>query len=182
MKLIDHIKKIGAFEQIAIIEEPFPEEAEIDVTDIPVRLAADESAHTDKDALVRIKMGYRAIALKAIAKTLSMTMKIANAAKEHNVPCFCADLTVSPILVDWNKNVAARLDAFPGLGTGLLESNGHQNYKNWQEMERYHPYPDAIWRKTINGIFTLDDDFYARNGGILTDSEHYMNMFTKKPA
>ncbi len=182
MKLIDHIKKIGAFEQIAIIEEPFPEEAEIDVKDIPVRLAADESAHTDKDAIVRIEMGYKAIALKAIAKTLSMTMKIANVAKERNVPCFCADLTVSPILIDWNKNVAARLDAFPGLGTGLLESNGHQNYKNWQEMERYHPYPDAMWRKTINGIFTLDDDFYARNGGILTDSEHYMNMFTKKPA
>ncbi len=179
MRLIDHTKKIGAFGQIAIIEEPFPEEAEIDVTDIPVRLAADESAHTDKDAVVRINMGYRAIALKAIAKTLSMTMKIANAAKEHNVPCFCADLTVNPILVDWNKNVAARLDAFPGLGTGLLETNGHQNYKNWATMESYHPYPDASWRKTVNGVFDLNDDFYAKNGGILTDSEHYMKMFRK---
>ena len=42
LKLIDHARKIGAFEQIAIIEEPFPEELEIDVRDIPVRLAADE--------------------------------------------------------------------------------------------------------------------------------------------
>jgi hypothetical protein len=179
LKLIDHAKKIGAFDQIAIIEEPFPEESEIDVTDIPVRLAADESAHTDKDALIRIDMGYKAIALKAIAKTLSMTMKIALVAKERNIPCFCADLTVNPILVDWNKNVAARLDSFPGLGTGLLETNGHQNYRNWETMESYHPFAAAPWRKTINGVFDLTDDFYDHNGGILTDSEHYMKMFQK---
>jgi L-alanine-DL-glutamate epimerase-like enolase superfamily enzyme len=177
LELIDHAKKIGAFDQIAIIEEPFPEEAEIDVSDIPVRLAADESAHTDKDAITRIQMGYKAIALKAIAKTLSMTMKIAGVAKQNNVPCFCADLTVNPILVDWNKNVAARLDPFPGLGTGLLETNGHQNYKNWKVMETYHPFKDAEWRKTKNGIFELDKDFYEKNGGILSDSEHYLNMF-----
>jgi len=176
-RLIDHAKKIGAFEQIAIIEEPFPEELEIDVSDIPLRLAADESAHTDHDAVTRIEMGYKAIALKAIAKTLSMTMKIANVAKERNVPCFCADLTVNPILIDWNKNVAARLDAFPGLGTGLLETNGHQNYKNWTTMESYHPYKEAIWRKTQDGIFNLDSDFYDKSGGILTDSNHYMELF-----
>ncbi|MDP3001616.1 MAG: hypothetical protein Q8N38_00585 [Bacteroidales bacterium] len=177
LRLIDHAKKIGAFEQIAIIEEPFPEELQIDVSDIPVRLAADESAHTDQDAITRIGMGYKAIALKAIAKTLSMTMKIANVAKERNIPCFCADLTVNPILVDWNKNVAARLDAFPGLGTGLLETNGHQNYKNWTTMESYHPYKDAIWRKTQNGVFDLNTDFYDKSGGILTDSIHYMELF-----
>ncbi|MFW6277198.1 MAG: enolase C-terminal domain-like protein [Prolixibacteraceae bacterium] len=179
LELIDHAKKIGAFEQIAIIEEPFPEHAEIDVSDIPVRLAADESAHTDKDALVRIQMGYKAIALKAIAKTLSMTLKIANVAKQNNVPCFCADLTVNPILVDWNKNVAARLDPFPGLGTGLLETNGHQNYKNWEEMESYHPFTDAEWRKTKDGVFELGDDFYAKSGGILEESNHYQKMFEK---
>jgi len=177
LKLIDHAKKIGAFDQIAIIEEPFPEEAQIDVSDIPVRLAADESAHTDKDAIIRIGMGYKAIALKAIAKTLSMTMKIANVAKERNIPCFCADLTVNPILVDWNKNVAARLDAFPGLGTGLLETNGHQNYKNWVTMESYHPFRDASWRKTQNGVFDLNADFYDKSGGVLTDSNHYMELF-----
>ena len=180
LRLIDHIKKIGAFDQIAIIEEPFPEEAEFDVKDIPIRLAADETAHTEKDALIRIQMGYRAMALKAIAKTLSMTMKIANVAKENNVPCFCADLTVNPILIDWNKNIAARLDPFPGLGTGLLETNGHQNYKNWETMNSYHPFPDAEWRKIQKGVFTLDSDFYKKNGGILTDSRHYMEIFPEK--
>ncbi len=176
LKLIDHAKKIGAFEQIAIIEEPFPEELKIDVSDIPVRLAADESAHTDDFTIERIEMGYKAIALKAIAKTLSMTLKIANVAKQRGVPCFCADLTVNPVLIDWNKNVAARLDPFPGLGTGLLETNGHQNYKNWKTMESYHPFENAQWRKTTKGIFSTDDDFYSKSGGILTDSDHYMKL------
>jgi len=164
---------------VAIIEEPFPEEADIEVGDIPLRIAADESAHTDKDVLTRIQMGYKAIALKAIAKTLSMTMKIAKVAKENDVPCFCADLTVNPILVDWNKNIAARLDPFPGIGTGLLESNGHQNYKNWATMETYHPYPNADWRKTKDGVFNLNKDFYEKSGGVLTDSRHYIEMFKK---
>lgn len=179
LRLLDHAKKIGAFNQIAIIEEPFPEHSDIDVSDIPVRLAADESAHTDKDALTRIQLGYKAIALKAIAKTLSMTMKIANVAKQNNVPCFCVDLTVNPILIDWNKAVAARLDPFPGLGTGLLETNGHQNYKNWAEMESYHPNANAEWRKNKNGVFELGADYYEKSGGVLSDSEHYMQMFQK---
>lgn len=54
-KLIDHAKSIGAFDQIAIIEEPFPEELEIDVSDIPVRLASDESAHTVEDAVKELR-------------------------------------------------------------------------------------------------------------------------------
>lgn len=178
LKLIDHARKIGAFDQIALIEEPFPEHAEIDVSDIPIRLASDESAHTDSDALVRIQMGYKAIALKAIAKTLSMTMKIAKVAHDNNVPCFCADLTVNPILIDWNKNIAARLAAFPGIGgMGLCETNGHQNYSNWKTMESYHPYTDASWRKAVGGVFHLNDDFYKKSGGVLAPSEHYETMF-----
>ena len=177
LKMVRHLEKIGAFDQVVIIEEPFPEDVEIDVRDIPVCLAADESAHTDKDALARIEMGYGAIALKAIAKTLSMTLKIAGLAKEHQVPCFCADLTVNPILVDWNKNVAARLDPFPGLETGLLETNGHQNYINWKQMEQYHPFPDSPWRQDGGGVFHLGEDFYLKSGGVLADSPHYMEMF-----
>jgi hypothetical protein len=180
LKLIDHIKSIGAFDQIAIIEEPFPEEYEADVKDIPVRLAADESAHTDEDACKRMDMGYGAIALKAIAKTLSMTMKIAQAAHERRVPCFCADLTVNPILVDWNKNIAGRLAPFPGIGMGLLETNGHQNYRNWPAMLQYHPCCGAEWTKVQSGIFTLDADFYARSGGIFMPSSHYREMLPKR--
>lgn len=181
LKLLDHARKIGAFEQIAIVEEPFPEEQEIDVSDITVRLAADESAHTDTDAVKRIHMGYKAIALKAIAKTLSMTMKIAQAAYERNVPCFCADLTVNPILVEWNKNVAARLKAFPGLGNlGLLESNGHQNYLHWNTMLGYHPRKEGSWVKMKNGVYELDKEFYQTGGGIFDPIPHYEEMFKAK--
>lgn len=179
LKLLDHARKIGAFDQIALIEEPFPEELEIDVSDIPARLAADESAHTDIDAIKRMQMGYKAIALKAIAKTLSMTMKIAQAAFEREVPCFSADLTVNPVLVEWNKNVAARLKSFPGLGSlGLLESNGHQNYKNWEAMMSYHPRKDAPWVRVNGGVYKMNDEFYQTGGGIFDPMPHYEEMFS----
>ncbi len=177
LRLLDHARKIGAFDQIAIIEEPFAEEYEADITDIPVRVAADESAHTDVDAVARMQMGYQAIALKAIAKTLSMTLKVAQAAHERGVPCFCADLTVNPILVEWNKNVAARLSPFPGIGLGLLETNGHQNYRNWSAMRSYHPQPEAQWSMTRQGVFDLDSDYYQTSGGLFMPSTHYEEMF-----
>ena len=176
LRLLDHARAIGAFDQIALIEEPFPEELEIDIRDIPARVAADESAHTDKDALARIQMGYSAIALKPIAKTFSMSLKIAKLAHERGVPCFCADLTVSPLLVEWNKAVAARLAPFPGLGLGLVETNGHQNYKNWETMRRHHPAPDAPWAVTKRGVFELDADYYARSGGVFAPLPHYEQL------
>ncbi len=50
---------------------------------------------SSEDVVRRIQMGYSLIALKAIAKTLSMTMKMAQVAHEHGLPCLCADLTVN---------------------------------------------------------------------------------------
>jgi L-alanine-DL-glutamate epimerase-like enolase superfamily enzyme len=176
MRFLDHADNIGALERIILFEEPFPEEYKEDVGDIPVRLAADESAHSDKDADERIDMGYKAIALKPIAKTMSMSLKVAKIAYERNVPCFCADLTVNPVMVDWNKNVAARLAPLPGMKIGVLESNGHQNYSNWEIMKRYHPCFGAGWMETKNGAFHLDKDFYDKSGGILENSRHYTEM------
>src|SRR5690606_6144450 len=76
-RFLDHAKKIGAFEQIAVIEEPFGERNDVYVGDLGVRVVADESAHTVEDAAERMEQGYSGIAVKAIAKTLTMTMKIA---------------------------------------------------------------------------------------------------------
>ncbi len=178
LKFLRHAEKIGAAGQIAIVEEPFPEEAEIDVRDIPVRLAADESAHTDTDTLKRIDMGYRAVALKPIAKTLSMSLKIAKAAGDKDVPCFCADLTVNPVLVEWNKNVAARLKSFPGLeNLGLVESNGHQNYRNWKQMTGYLPAHDKPWVDVNNGMYQTSAEFFQNGGGIYDNLPHYENFF-----
>ena len=167
LRFVVHLAKIGALERTAIVEEPFDELNEIDVRDVPLRLAADESAHTVADAEKRIDMGYRAMALKPIAKTLSVSLGVAAAAKRRGVPCFCADLTVSPVLVEWNKAVAARLDAFPGLkGLGLVETNGAQNYVNWEKMRQDLPYPNAVWTRPRQGIFDLDADYWAKSGGV----------------
>lgn len=176
-RFLDHCKTIGAYEHIVVIEEPFIESFREDVSDIDVRLAADESAHTDKDALERMEMGYSVMALKPVAKTLSMTMKVAKLASDRNIPCLCADLTVSPMLMDWNKSVAARLKPLPGLQVGLLETNGHQNYKNWDTLVGYHPRGNASWNKCENGAFNLNDEFYKESGGIFMNSNHYMNLF-----
>lgn len=175
-RLLDHARSIGAFEQILVLEEPFPEHVRADVSDLGVIVAADESAHTAEDVVERIEMGYGAIALKAVAKTLSMTMKMAQVAHERDTPCFCADLTVNPILVDWNKNVAARLGPLPGLKTGLMETNGHQNYARWTDMESYHPCEEAAWRNVQDGVFRLDEDFYERSGCIFQPSDHYEDL------
>jgi L-alanine-DL-glutamate epimerase-like enolase superfamily enzyme len=171
--LLDHADQIGALDQIVLLEEPFSETCRIDVSNIPVRIAADESAHSDQDAEARIEMGYGAIALKPIAKTMSMSFKIAKLAHEKGIPCFCADLTVNPVLVDWNKNVASRLAPLPGMRVGVLEENGHQNYRRWSEMKSYHPCNGASWLETTDGLFTLDDSFYQKSGGIFDRSNHY---------
>ena len=180
LRFVDHLKKIGAYDQVAIVEEPFDEYADIDVNDIPLRLAADESAHTVKDALERIQMGYRAMALKPIAKTMSMSMKIAQAAHERDIPCFCADLTVCPAMVEWNKAVAARLPAFPGIGDlGLIETNGHMNFRNWETMRNDLAYPNAHWTRTEKGVFECDADYYAKSGGILEPMPRYERMYER---
>ena len=179
-RLLDHARAIGAYDQIIVVEEPFAEEAEIEVGDLGVTIAADESAHSEKEAKERIEMGYGAIALKPIAKTLSMSLKIAKLAKQANIPCFCADLTVIPVLVEWNKNVASRLSTLPGLKTGVVETNGDQNYKRWETLLSYHPNAEAPWAKPQSGKFILDDDFYNKSGGILMPPKHYLSLVSQQ--
>lgn len=177
LRFLDHAKKIGAFDQISVIEEPFGERNKSFVGDIGITIAADESAHTVQDAAERIEQGYSAIAVKAVAKTLSMTMKITQLAFEKKIPCFCADLTVNPILVDWNKCVAAHLSPFPNLQIGLQETNGHQYYRNWDKMMSYHPKEKASWIKTQKGVYLTDKSFYNESGGIFEPSPHYVELF-----
>lgn len=179
MKLVAHAEKIGAADRIVLLEEPFAEGSDIDVSQVPLCVAADESAHSDADVDALAKLGYRAVALKPIAKTMSMTFRMLNAARRHNMAAFCADLTVNPIMVDWNKNIAARLDAIPGMKIGAFESNGAQNYKDWKEMESRHPSAGSggSWLYPDGGIFTVRDDFYAESGGIFEDSGYYKQLF-----
>ncbi len=175
-RLIDHLDYIGALNQTVLLEEPFEEGSGIAVHGIPIRIAADESAHGVEDAKSLIDLGYGAMALKPIAKTLSISLEVAKYATERNIPCFCADLTVNPLMVDWNKNVAARLKAIPGMKVGALESNGSQNYPEWERLISYHSMPKSSWITPQNGLFHLDDDFYEKCGGVLLDSEYYLSV------
>jgi hypothetical protein len=178
-RYLDHARKIGAFEHIQLYEEPFVAHNEENVSDLGVRIGADESVHDGESAMNRIEQGYQAMVLKGIAKTLSVSLKIAKLATEKQIPCLCADLTVNPILVDWNKNIAARLAPFPDIGMGLMETNGDMNYKHWDAMLGHHPHAGASWTKARQGVFELNDHYYTHSGGIFEASAHYENLFRK---
>lgn len=175
-RLLDHADQIGALEHIALLEEPFPEESTLDVGALPVCIVADESAHSVHDAQLRFDQGYGALALKPVAKTLSASLLMLDAAQRAGAACFCADLTVPPYLLEWNRNVAARLTALPSLRTGLLESNGAQNYRNWAKLVAAHPYPEASWIHPKKGGFELDDEFYRSSGGALEQPDVYRRI------
>ncbi len=175
-KLLGHAGKIGMLDRIALLEEPFPEEIDFDVSDLPVRVAADESLHDAGDVARKLDLGYEAFALKPAGKTLSMSLVMGKAAWESGQCCFVADSGCVPLLVEWNKNIAARLDSFPGLSMSILESNGAQLYGNWDNLVEDHPCHGAPWIESREGLFHLDRDYYARSGGILMPPGHYEGL------
>ncbi len=168
--LLDFAREISALENIVLLEEPFEEENKMFVGDLPVRIAADESVHSLADVEERIELGYKAIALKPIAKTLSETLKILKKAYEKNVICFCADLTVNPLLVEWNKNIAARIKTLPEMKIGVMESNGEQNYIRWEELYKAHPCGEKTFARCKDGLYYLNNEFYEISGGIFQES------------
>lgn len=177
VRYLDYAQQIGALDQILFYEEPFAEENDLYVGDLGVRVAADESVYDVASAERRIAQGYQTIVLKSVAKTLSQTLRILEYAYSKNIPCACSDLTISPILLDWHKNFAARLKPFPGLGISVMETNGASNYVNWETMKKYHPFYGASWTEERQGKFLLNDDFYAQSGGIFQHSAHYKQLF-----
>ena len=58
------LKRIGALDQIALIEEPFDEKMDVEVGDLGVRIAADESAHTLEDARIKVQQGLYCFCFK----------------------------------------------------------------------------------------------------------------------
>lgn len=175
-ELLEHADRIGILPQILLLEEPFPEESEYDVRGLPVRIAADESAHDLTDAVRRMEMGYRAIALKPIAKTLTESFRIAAAANARDIPCFCADLTVNPFILEWNKHFAACLYPLPSMKTGVLESNGHQNYVRWDYMEKSRLADGGQPSGYRDGVYFTDGDF-TEDDSIFRDYTYYTQMF-----
>lgn len=174
-ELLDFAMENGILDRIVLLEEPFKYENRVNVGDMGVRIAADESVHSLEDVKERIALGYGAITLKAIAKTLSETLKILACAYENGVPCFCADLTVNPVVLGFNMNIAARIDAIPGMKIGILESNGMQNYVRWDLLTEIHPMYGSAFVSCKNGLYTLDEEFYKTSGGIFRPCAYYEN-------
>jgi hypothetical protein len=77
LRFLAHADRIGALDRIVLLEEPFAEENKTPVHEAPVRITADESVHHVQDAIERIELGYGAITLKPIAKTLSVALEVA---------------------------------------------------------------------------------------------------------
>lgn len=175
-ELLAYAKEIGMLERIVLLEEPFPEENECSVKHLPVLVAADESAHSPADVRRRIEQGYGAIALKPIAKTLTVTFRMIAEAMKSDIPCFCADLTVGPYMVEVNKAIASRLKCLPGLKLPVVESNGWQNYKNWELMCTYHAGGQESWARMERGGYDLNTDFYKRSGGMFEESSYYKSL------
>jgi len=179
LDFLGHAERLGARERILLLEEPFAVGTGLGVGELGLTAAADEMIEEPADVAAAAELGYRAVALKPAAKTLSRTLAVALAAGRAGMACFCADLTVNPVLLEWNRNVAARLAPLPGLGLGLLETNGEQLYRDWPRLESYHPQPDGPWRRAESGVFELREDFYAASGGLFTDSRHYCGLFSE---
>ncbi len=173
LRLLEAAARMGALERILVVEEPFSEDDRTAVGDLPVPVAADESAHSVADTEARMDLGYRMLALKPVAKTLSLSLRMARAAARRGVACFCADLTVNPTLAEWNRNVAARLAPLPGLKVGVVEGNGSQYYQNWETLKTHHPLAGGRWLEVAGGLHRLDEAFYRESGGLLRSSPYY---------
>jgi L-alanine-DL-glutamate epimerase-like enolase superfamily enzyme len=173
--LLDYLEQKDILKHVGVFEEPYDEFAEFEVSNLPCVFAIDESAHSVEDSLAKFQQGYKAVALKPVAKTLSESLKILKAATDRGIKCFTADLTVAPWQLEWNRNLAARIPTLDCVKTGLLESNGNMNYTDWDRLKSYHPIGNGSWVDAKNGLFDLAD-FYDEDGGLFKMPEHYKEI------
>lgn len=166
-RLLDAADRMGALERIVLLEEPFAQTNLQDVSRLPVNVAGDESAHCAADAAMLMdSCGYRVMALKPIAKTLSVSLEVLREARARGAACFCADLTVHPAMVELNRRFAAALSPLPGLRLGAFETNGAQNYVNWAQMMRQSPAFGMSWTEHSDGLYRLGPEYYRCDGNI----------------
>jgi hypothetical protein len=110
------------------------------------------------------------VTVKPAGKGLSATLRMIAEAMRLGAIVLVSDSSCTPLMLDWNKNVAARLPALPGMKFGLMEMNGHQNYAQWDRLLAQHPAAKQSWIKPERGIFKLPATFYKNGGGIFASS------------
>jgi hypothetical protein len=176
-RLLDHCGKSGYLDRIILIEEPYSRPEELDVHGLPARFAGDESVESPADVATRAYQGYDAFAIKTAGKTVSRCFQMLESVADAGAIPFVADNACVPAMVEWNRNFAARLAAFPGVKGGIMESNGPESYAHWPELLNELPSPDAPWLRPRDGAFVLDDEYYAAGGGIFEVPEAYQALF-----
>lgn len=180
LHVMEHADTRGLLPDIVVLEEPYAADVSHRVDDLPVLVAADESLHDPDDVGRRRELGYGAVAVKPAGKTLSVAFDMLAAAAREGVTAFVADNACVPVLVEWNKKVAARLPSFPGIRGGMMESKGPQNYGRWQEMLDAHPCAGAAWLSERQGAYRLDEAYYRAAGGIFADPEPYLAALRRR--
>ena len=109
---------------------------------------------------------------------MSVSFAMAAEVSERGGQCLCADLTVVPILAEWNKQFAARIAPLAGMNAGCIEINGDINYKNWDAMTGL--LPDGMsFGKAENGRFALDNGYYDRDCPLFFENG-YMDFFRQE--
>jgi L-alanine-DL-glutamate epimerase-like enolase superfamily enzyme len=181
LRLLEHADSLGMLGRIALLEEPYPEDRNICVAKLPVRVAADESVHGPEDVALKADLGYRAFAVKPAGKTLSLSFMTIREAHRRELPCFVADSACVPLLVEWNKNIAARLPALPGLSSGILESNGEDHYARWKDLVAQHPAAGAPWISADRGFYPTGEEFFRCSGGIFRSCDTYEGLLPEYP-
>lgn len=169
-ELLAFAESKGFLGQIALFEEPFAEPRVENLEGLPVIFTADESLRSVKDLAGIMAAGFRAVTVKPAGKGLSATLRMVAEAIRLGAIVLVSDSSCTPLMLDWNKNVAARLPALPGMKIGLMEMNGHQNYARWDRLLAQHPAAAQPWIRTERGVFRLPASFYRNGGGIFASS------------
>ena len=167
-ELLEFANHNGFLDQIALFEEPFAEPRSESLRDLPVIFAADECLHSVKDLPGILESGFGAVAVKPAGKGLSTTLRQINEALRLGAIALVSDSSCTPAMLDWNKNVAARLPALPGMKMGMMEMNGHQYYSHWARLLARHPAASQSWMELQQGGFRLGKTFFQSGGGIFS--------------
>jgi L-alanine-DL-glutamate epimerase-like enolase superfamily enzyme len=168
-ELLDFADKRGFLGQIALFEEPFRARAGESVAGFPVVFSADESVHSARDVAGILELGFGVVALKPAGTGLSATLRVMSEALRLGALTMVADSSSTPSMLDWNKNVAARLPPLPGFRMGLMEMNGHQNYVGWNRLLEKHGDAAQPWMRPRKGVFYVNRGFYGDGGGVFSN-------------
>ncbi|MGH8018273.1 MAG: hypothetical protein ACREIA_08280 [Opitutaceae bacterium] len=165
-ELLKFVDQEAFLDRLALFEEPFGEFRKESVADFPVTFVGDESIRSVKDLAGMMAAGFRAVAIKPAGKGLSASLRMTREALRLGLTPLVSDSSCTPLMLDWNKNMAARLPTLPGMSMGLLEMNGQLNFAHWDEMLARHPCGDKAWARPQGGLFHLDRDFFTGGGGV----------------